>query len=143
VCRPVRGLLAPGNQEARVDFPFEQARPVLSPTVDPLTGRPIRVPPGSGGYTVDDGVMATTVGELETLADTVGSAADQLAHGSGDLGPGGVGAAVAELATQWRDGLSGMRDRIGQMADAVRAAGAGYVRTEQAAADSFRTKYGM
>jgi hypothetical protein len=126
-----------------VDFPFEQARPVLSATVEPLSGRPILVPPGSGGYTVDDSVMATTVGELEVLADTVGSAADQLTHGSGDLGPSGVGAAVAELATQWRDGLSGMRDRIQHMADAVRSAGAGYARVEQAAADSFRTRYGM
>jgi hypothetical protein len=126
-----------------VDFPFEQARPVLSLTVDPLSGQPIRVSPGAGGYTVDDTVMARTVGELEVLGDTVGAAADQLAHGGGDLGPSGVGAAVAELATEWRDGLTGMRDRIQHMADAVRTAGAGYARTEQAAADSFRTTYGM
>ncbi|HEX9335293.1 MAG TPA: hypothetical protein VF892_05395 [Pseudonocardiaceae bacterium] len=118
-----------------MEFPSERTRQVLSPIDDPFTGRPVHA---QAGYLVDNGVMATTTGELAGLADTIGSAADRLCAGSGDLGPGDIGPAVTELAGHWRDGLAKLRDRLHDMSGAVRTAGANYASAEQAAENSFR-----
>jgi hypothetical protein len=119
-----------------VEFPSEHTQQVLSPIDDPFTGRPVHAQPG---YVVDNGVMATTAGELAGLADTIGSAADRLTGGSGgELGPGDIGPAVTDLAGHWRDGLAKLRDRLHDMSGAVRAAGAKYASAEQATENSFR-----
>jgi hypothetical protein len=48
------------------------------------------------------------------IADGISSCA------AGDLGPGGISAALRAVADDWRDGLNSMADRIGNMAHGMR-----------------------
>lgn len=94
------------------------------------------------GYTVDTTSLAIRVGELRAVADAVDSAASALDIAGGDLGPGDINAAVREVAQQWRDGLSGMRDKIDTIAGNVDDAVTGYEAIEAASAERFRRKFG-
>jgi hypothetical protein len=88
------------------------------------------------GYTVDTASLATRIGELRALAESVSSAASVI-DCSGQLGPDGiVEAALREVADQWRDGLDEMSDKIGTMADNVDNAITNYESVEQAGADA-------
>jgi hypothetical protein len=114
----------------------------LAPDRNVFTGKPLPPPPPSApGFTVDNHAMALRVGELESLADEIGLVADQL-DCTGDIGPGGLSAAVAELTSQWRDGLHTMRDTIKSMADAVNAQGHNYVQAEEVEKSAFHQKFG-
>lgn len=95
------------------------------------------------GLTVNTESLAIRVGELRAVADAVDSAASALDVSGGDLGPGDLNAAVREVAEQWRDGLSEMRDKIDTIAGNVDDAVDGYEAVEAASAERFRLKYGM
>lgn len=82
-------------------------------------------------YCVDSTSLATRVGELNAVADQVGAIVGALGVTGGDLGPGDIAAAVAEVADEWRGNLDGMRDKINTMADNVRGAVANYQTAEQ------------
>jgi len=82
-------------------------------------------------YCVDPTSLATRVGELNAVADQVGAIVGTLDVTGGDLGPGDIAAAVAEVADEWRGNLDGMRDKINTIADNVRGAVANYAVAEQ------------
>ncbi|MFC4856625.1 hypothetical protein [Actinophytocola glycyrrhizae] len=90
------------------------------------------------GYTVNTTSLAIRVGELTAVADEVGEIIGALDLTGGDLGPGDLGAAVAEVAGEWRDNLGDLRDKIGRIADNVRGAVANYDLVEQGGADRMR-----
>ena len=94
--------------------------------------------PGMTGYTVNTTSLAIRVGELNAVADQVGEIVDALDLSAGDLGPGGIAAAVAEVAGEWRDNLDDLRAKIDRMADNVRGAVANYDLVEQGGADRMR-----
>lgn len=90
------------------------------------------------GYTVNTTSLAIRVGELNAVADQVGEIIGALDLTGGDLGPGDIAAAVAEVAGEWRDNLGDMRDKIGTIADNVRGAVANYELVEQGGEDRMR-----
>jgi hypothetical protein len=90
------------------------------------------------GYTVDTGSLAIRVGELNAVADQVSEIIGTLDLTGGDLGPGEIGAAVAEVAGRWRDNLGDMRDKIEKIAGNVRGAVSNYELVEQGGADRMR-----
>jgi hypothetical protein len=90
------------------------------------------------GYTVDTSSLAIRVGELNAVADQVGEIVATLDLTGGDLGPGDIGAAVAEVAGKWRDNLGDMRDKISTIADNVRGAVDNYELVEQGGEDRMR-----
>jgi hypothetical protein len=92
------------------------------------------------GYTVNTDSLATRVGELRALVDTVQSAADELELYGAELGPGDISGAVADVADHWRDGLGKISDHIGTMADSVSNAVTNYDTLEQQGADAFKVK---
>jgi methyl-accepting chemotaxis protein len=88
------------------------------------------------GYTVDTASLATRIGELRALAETVAGAATAI-ECPGQLGPDGiVEAALREVADQWRDGLDEMSGKLGSMADNVDNAVTNYQAVEQAGAEN-------
>ncbi len=90
------------------------------------------------GYTVDTASLATRIGELRAVADSVANAATAI-ECPGQLGPDGlIEAALREVADQWRDGLGEMSDKIGTMADNVDNAVTNYESVDQAGADAMR-----
>jgi hypothetical protein len=97
----------------------------------------------AAGYTVDTAGLASRVGELRAVADSVGAAAAALNVSGGDLGPGNLPGAVADLRGQWQDGLGHMRDRINTMASAINGANANYSHVENAAEQAFTTRFGV
>lgn len=90
------------------------------------------------GYTVDTSSLAIRVGELNAVADQVSEIIGTLDLTGGDLGPGEIGAAVAEVAGRWQDNLGDMRDKIEKIAGNVRGAVANYEVVEQGGADRMR-----
>jgi hypothetical protein len=92
----------------------------------------------AGGYTVDTNGLATRIGELRALVDTVQSAADELELYGAELGPGDISSAVSDVADHWRDGLGDIADHIGTMADSVSNAVTNYETLEQEGADTFK-----
>jgi hypothetical protein len=89
----------------------------------------------AGGYTVNTTSLAIRVGELTACADAVDEVLGALGAAGGDLGPGEITAAVAEVMEQWRDNLGTMRDKIGTIADNVRGAVDNYDAVEQGGRD--------
>jgi hypothetical protein len=88
------------------------------------------------GYTVDTASLATRIGELRALAESVASAASMI-ECSGRLGPDGIiEAALDEVAGQWRDGLGKVSDKLDTMAGNVDDAVTGYDAVERAGADA-------
>jgi hypothetical protein len=90
------------------------------------------------GYTVNTTSLAIRVGELNAVADQVGEIVGKLECTGGDLGPGDISAALAEVAGEWRDNLGSMRDKIGSIADNVRGAVDNYELVEQGGEDRMR-----
>jgi hypothetical protein len=90
------------------------------------------------GYTVNTDSLAIRVGELNAVAGQVGEIVGALDLTGGDLGPGDIAAAVAEVAGEWRDNLSEMRDKIETIAGNVRGAVANYELMEQGGAERMR-----
>lgn len=103
-----------------------------------VAGPPAALTPGMTGYTVNTTSLAIRVGELNAVADQVGEIIGALDLTGGDLGPGDIAAAVAEVAGTWRDNLGDMRDKIGTIADNVRGAVANYELVEQGSEDRMR-----
>ncbi|HEX4706029.1 MAG TPA: hypothetical protein VH352_28185 [Pseudonocardiaceae bacterium] len=97
----------------------------------------------AAGYTVDPSGLASRVGELRAVADSVASAVSMLTLSKGDLGPGNLPGAVEALRGQWLDGLRGVRERIEAMATTINGANANYTHVEDAAQQSFTTKFGV
>lgn len=90
------------------------------------------------GFWVNIPSLATRIGELKALADSVDSAATSV-ECPGELGPDGiVEAALRTVAGQWRDGLGEMRDKLDTMADNVSAAMSNYDTVERMGADAMR-----
>ncbi len=90
------------------------------------------------GYTVNTDSLAIRVGELNAVAAQVGEIVGTLDLTGGDLGPGEISAAVAEVAGEWRDNLGDMQDKIGKIADNVSGAVANYELVEQGGEDRMR-----
>lgn len=90
------------------------------------------------GYTVNTDSLAIRVGELNAVAAQVGEIVGTLDLTGGDLGPGGIADAVAEVADEWRDNLGGMRDKIETIAGNVRGAVANYELMEHDGAERMR-----
>ena len=90
------------------------------------------------GYTVNTTSLAIRVGELNAVADQVGEIIGALDLTGGDLGPGDIASAVAEVAGEWRDNLGDMRDKISKIADNVRGAVANYELVERGGEDRMR-----
>jgi hypothetical protein len=97
----------------------------------------------AAGYTVDPAGLASRVGELRAVADSIASAVSMLTLSSGDLGPGNLPGAVESLRGQWLDGLHTMRERINSMATAINGADANYTHVENAAQQSFTARFGV
>lgn len=90
------------------------------------------------GYTVNTDSLATRIGELRSLVQSVESAASSLDVHGGDLGPAGIGSAVAEVAGKWRDGLGEMKEKIDTMAENVSHAVTNYDELEAQGQEAFR-----
>jgi hypothetical protein len=90
------------------------------------------------GYTVNTTSLAIRVGELNAVADQVGTIVGALDVTGGDLGPGDIAAAVAEVAGEWRDNLDDMRGKIETIAGNVAGAVANYEAVEQGGEDRMR-----
>ena len=90
------------------------------------------------GYTVNTASLAIRIGELRSLAGAVESAAFALGSTGGNLGPGDLTSAVAEVSDQWYDGLGQMRDKIDTMADNVSNAVANYDALDASGAEGMR-----
>jgi hypothetical protein len=73
----------------------------------------------SQGLTVNNESLAIRVGELRAVAGQVGEIITALDLTGGDLGPGDIAGAVAEVADQWRSNLGDMRDKIDEIAENV------------------------
>jgi hypothetical protein len=84
------------------------------------------------GFTVNTTSLAIRVGELNAVAADIGSLASDLQCPAGDLGPGEINAALAEVAGDWQDGLNEMRDKISTIAGNVDGAVANYTAVEEA-----------
>ncbi|HEY0637347.1 MAG TPA: hypothetical protein VGD67_06850 [Pseudonocardiaceae bacterium] len=94
------------------------------------------------GYEANLPYMASKIGELRGLSDSVGNIATALfGCGAGDLGPGDISGAVRELGEQWEFGLKEMGERIGRMAESVSGAMDNYQAVEDAARDAFTRPY--
>ena len=90
------------------------------------------------GYVADEAGLAARVGELNAVADEVASVIGVLGAQGGDLGPGEISAAVAEVMQRWSDGLEEMRDKIDKTAANVRNALSNYQTFEDAAETRMR-----
>jgi len=90
------------------------------------------------GYTVNTTSLAIRVGELNAVAGQVGEIIGALDLTGGDLGPGDIAAAVAEVAGEWRDNLGDMQDKISTIADNVRGAVTNYELVEQGSEERMR-----
>lgn len=90
------------------------------------------------GYEANIPYLANKVGQYKGLADTVNGIADSFSScATGDLGPGGIAAALQTVADNWRDGLNSMADRIGNMAHGVSQAASDYQAMEDAGRRAF------
>jgi hypothetical protein len=90
------------------------------------------------GYEANIPYLASKVGQYQGLSDTIGGIADSFSScAAGDLGPGGIAAALQGVADDWRDGLSSMADRIGNMAHGVSQVASNYQAMEDAARRTF------
>jgi hypothetical protein len=90
------------------------------------------------GYEANIPFLAGKVGQYKGLSDTIGGIADCFSScAAGDLGPGGIAAALQSVTDDWRDGLNSMADRIGNMAHGVSQAANNYQQMEDAARRTF------
>jgi hypothetical protein len=89
------------------------------------------------GYDVNLVFMAQKIGQLRAVSDSALGVASAMECPSGDLGPGDIGAAVAELAGSWRDGIEEIGTRIAEMAGHVSTAMDNYEAVEQSGYDAF------
>lgn len=90
------------------------------------------------GYDANIPYMANKVGQYKGLADTINGIADGFSScAAGDLGPGGIAAALQNVADNWRDGLNSMADRIGNMAHGLSQATCDYQAMEDAGRRAF------
>lgn len=90
------------------------------------------------GYTVNTDSLAIRVGELNAVAGQVGEIITTLDLSGGDLGPGDISGAVAEVADQWRENLSSMQDKIDTIAGNVSGAVDNYVTLEEGGEERMR-----
>jgi len=94
------------------------------------------------GYEANIPYLADKVGRYKGLSDTIGGIADGFSScAAGELGPGGIAAALQGLADDWRDGLSSMADRIGNMAHGVSQVSSNYQAMEDAGRRAFTDPY--
>jgi hypothetical protein len=94
------------------------------------------------GYEANIPYMAAKVGQYRGLSDTIGGIADSFSScAAGDLGPGGIAAALQTVADNWRDGLSSMADRIGNMAHGLSEVTSNYQAMEDSARRTFTNPY--
>jgi hypothetical protein len=98
--------------------------------------------PSSDGFTVNLDSLAIRVGELRSVANQVGDIVTNLDLEGGDLGPGGIAGAVADVAGKWRDNLGEMRDKIDTVADNVDNAVSNYQAIEQGGEERMRALAG-
>jgi methyl-accepting chemotaxis protein len=91
------------------------------------------------GFTVDTNSLATRIGELRALAASVRHAAALLGNTCGNLGPGELTAAMAEVSQHWNDGLNEMQEKIDRMAGNVGTAIRNYQALEQDGQDTMKT----
>lgn len=90
------------------------------------------------GYTVNTDSLAIRVGELNAVAAQVGEIVGTLDLSGGDLGPGDIAGAVAEVASTWRSNLGAMQDKIDTMAGNVSQAVSNYELAEQGGEERMR-----
>ncbi|RKT56438.1 WXG100 family type VII secretion target [Saccharothrix australiensis] len=83
----------------------------------------------SGGFRVDPDELAGFADRLADAADELGAVRSALAEPVGDLGPGGIAAAVTGLLAEWSDTVRGL-DVTG-VAESVRAAAATYRQADE------------
>lgn len=96
------------------------------------------------GYEANIPYMAAKVGQYRGLSDTVGGIADSFSScAAGDLGPGGIAAALQSVSDNWRDGLNSMADRIGNMAHGLSEVASNYQAMEDAARQAFTNPYSV
>lgn len=90
------------------------------------------------GYEANIPYLADKVGQYQGLSDTINGIAGSFSScAAGDLGPGGIAAALRSVADDWRDGLSSMADRIGNMAHGLRQVASNYQAMEDAGRRAF------
>jgi hypothetical protein len=92
----------------------------------------------SQGFTVNNESLAIRVGELKAVANQVDEIITALDLSGGDLGPGDIAGAVAEVADQWRGNLGQMRDKIEEIAENVADNVYNYDLIEQGGEDRMR-----
>jgi hypothetical protein len=90
------------------------------------------------GFVADTNALAIRVGELKAVATEVDSAILSLDISGGDLGPGDIAGAIAEVADQWRDNLGEMRDKIDTIAGNVSSACENYETIERGGEERMR-----
>lgn len=90
------------------------------------------------GYAVNTDSLAIRVGELNAVAAQVGEIVGALDLSGGDLGPGDIAGAVAEVAGTWRSNLGDMQDKIDTIAGNVSQAVDNYELVEQGGAERMR-----
>lgn len=90
------------------------------------------------GFVADTAGLATRVGELRAVAGEVAEVCAALDISAGDLGPGDIAGAVAEVVGQWRDNLGSMTDKIDTIAGNVSDACDNYLALEQLGEDRMR-----
>jgi len=90
----------------------------------------------SDGYTANMTFLASKIGELNAVAESVNSAVSML-ECPGDLGPGDLNSAVQDLAAHWREGLQKTSEKIGDMAEGVQGSLSNYEAVEATAREAF------
>lgn len=90
------------------------------------------------GYTVNTDSLAIRVGELNAVAAQVGEIVGALDLSGGDLGPGDIAGAVAEVSGTWRSNLGDMQDKIDKIAGNVSQAVDNYELVEQGGEERMR-----
>jgi hypothetical protein len=90
------------------------------------------------GYTVNTDSLAIRVGELNAVAAQVGEIVGTLDLSGGDLGPGDIAGAVAEVAETWRSNLGDLQDKIDTIAGNVSQAVDNYELVEQGGEERMR-----
>lgn len=77
--------------------------------------------PGKG-YTVNLDSLAVRVGELTAVAEAVAEAARTFTScGGGNLGPGGIDAAVAKVGSDWSQNMARYREKLDAMSADLQA----------------------
>ena len=93
----------------------------------------------TAGYRVDLPAMAVAAGRLDEAADEVRAAAGVVAEtAGGDLGPGGLAAALSAVTDGWAARLVAAQEAMAATAAGVRAAADTYAEADDAGADGLR-----